>query len=129
MTHEQHTELIQLASTLLKEGDDVKSKDEKKDDKKKVKKDDGIHVSFKWTNIDVRNFLTWIVTQNDKAGKLDNIQLGMGGAHKKQHKREKDGASVPSTLPLSFKISFLILTSNLFAHRQEEARRQVKLID
>jgi len=39
-------------------------------------KDNGIDVSFKWTKVDVRNFLTWLVSQNDKAGTLSDIKLG-----------------------------------------------------
>jgi len=92
MSYEQQVQLVQLASELVAQGDD--RKDEKKDGKKDDKKpEEGVRVSFKWTNIDVRNFLTWIVTQDPSKGKLENIKLGQGdeheGKHGHKHKAEK----------------------------------------
>jgi len=85
MTAEQRTQLLSMASELVAQGDDRK-KDDKKDEKKK--KDHGVRVSFKWTNIDVRNFLTWIVSQNEKFGKLEDISLGNNGKDGKKGKKQ-----------------------------------------
>ena len=36
-----------------------------------------INVNFKWSGVDVRNFLTWLVAQNPNAGTLDSLKLSV----------------------------------------------------